>query len=754
MKQTKGARRCLTAAALITIVAAMTASAAAPALNAKIVLRPLTPGEIANASYGLPATTASSAGLATVGVGTPVYLEAEINKEIAPSDIVGVAWAITSRPMVSGAFLTNSPLDANVPIYEPAEQLIFQVAGRTLLRPDVAGQYTVSATITTGGSGTATVAATITAGTYVGLNTCTLCHSGGVQADDKYHPWTKTGHSMIFSNGINGYLGTYRESCIKCHTVGYDPNTNAIVSPVNGGFDDIARQTGWTFPTVMNTNNWAAMPAALRNVANIQCENCHGPGSQHAYGLGSTNFPPIGDPNLISKTLSSGACNQCHDAPTHHVKGTEWYNSRHAVAVEETGASCSRCHTAKGFMNYAAGAPATETPYDVITCAACHEPHDAANTNQLRTLAAVTLMDKQTTITKDTAGKGLICMNCHMSRRDATNYVEVTTGSNRYGPHHGPQGDMLAGANAMNYGKDIPSSAHREVVKDTCVTCHMQEVESGPAFTHAGGHTFKLKWDSGTNVVELTEACVQCHGEIEDFNFKRQDFDGNGVVEGVQTEVRGLLSTLAALLPPVGVAKTNHSPSNLAITSSWNKQQLRAAYNYLFVVEDGSYGIHNLSYAVGVLKTSIADLTGNPNATYVSSSDLQFFTWQVQYFGSATDPRAGPNATPAGDGIPNWVKYSLGLNPLIPGVAVPGGVVWADGNSLASSAATNAVQIYTAAEVAFNTVSNRTYQIQAATSLNSGWQNIGDPIPGTGKAISYVTPTRQNVQQYYRVNSY
>ena len=43
-------------------------------------------------------------------------------------------------------------------------------------------------------------------------------------------------------------LGTYRSSCIACHTVGYDPNTNSIVNPVNGGFDDVAKQLGWTFP--------------------------------------------------------------------------------------------------------------------------------------------------------------------------------------------------------------------------------------------------------------------------------------------------------------------------------------------------------------------------------------------------------------------------------------------------------------------------------------------------------------------------
>ncbi|MCX6922222.1 MAG: hypothetical protein NT154_03235, partial [Verrucomicrobia bacterium] len=79
----------------------------------------------------------------------------------------------------------------------------------------------------------------------------------------------------------------------------------------------------------------------------------------------------------------------------------------------------------------------------------------------------------------------------------------------------------------------------------------------------------------------------------------------------------------------------------------------------------------------------------------------------------------------------------------------------ADGSTLNNPyGTTNTIQIYTAAEVTFNTEAGKTYQIQAASSVSSGWQNIGAPIVGTGTAASYVTPSRQNVQQFYRVYSY
>jgi hypothetical protein len=252
-----------------------------------------------------------------------------------------------------------------------------------------------------------------------------------------------------------------------------------------------------------------------------------------------------------------------------------------------------------------------------------------------------------------------------------------------------------------------------------------------------------MKWDSGTNVVEMTEACVKCHGEVEGFNFKRQDYDGNGAVEGVQTEVKGLMDKLAMLLPPYG--STVVPIDNTTAIRAYSRPELRALFNYLFVMEDGSYGIHNLSYAVGLLKASIADLSGDANQDGLAD------WWQIQYFGSPTVASAGPNATPAGDGVPNWLKYGLGLDPMKPGVVLPDGVIWANAGPVGNPGATNTIQIYTAAEIVFNTEVGKTYQLEAISALGQGWKPVGAPAPGTGGAMSLVTPTRTNLQQYYRV---
>ena len=101
--------------------------------------------------------------------------------------------------------------------------------------------------------------------------------------------------------------------------------------------------------------------------------------------------------------------------------------------------------------------------------------------------------------------------------------------------------------------------------------------------------------------------------------------------------------------------------------------------------------------------------------------------------------------------MPNWLKYGLGLNPMVPGIVLPDGVIWANAGQVGGTNMTDKVQIFTAAEVVYNTEVGKTYQLQAISSLDGGWKNIGDPVVATASRVSLVTPTRTNQQQFYRV---
>lgn len=759
---------CLTAIGLLTLAAAMPARAAAPpALQGQVIARPLTSGD--KTVYALPGSLELSGGLSTVGVGTAVYLEAQINIAIPMTDVTNLSWAVIAQPVGSAAALQSSPLGSKVPVYEPGDRSVLQVAGRTLFRPDVTGQYSVTATIATANSGTTNITYKITAGTYVGVNTCALCHSGGLVAPDMVPSWQNTLHSHVFADGVNGVLGTHiNQSCSQCHATGYDTDTNAV----NGGFDDLAKQQGWSFPTVLTNGNYDAMPAEVKALANVQCESCHGPGSEHAYALGNTN---VSNWPRLSVTLSSGDCNQCHDAPTHHIKGTEWLVSGHAntthVPTGPTRTACVACHTSLGFLARIQGWSSTNTTYAAIGCQTCHEPHGQTmptnNPHMLRVLGSVTMPDG-TTVTN--AGEGSLCLECHHTRNGAAatnvaNYQQgkpTWFGGSSFGVHDSPQGDMIEGVNAITYGQSIPSSAHRYTVTNLCVGCHMQATASDPndpSFLKAGGHTFHMSYttvstNGVTNVVDKVDACFQCHGPIDSFDMPKQDYNGDGVIEGVQTEVQHLLDTLSTMLPNGNyVSNGNYVADGLVKSPStrtnWPTKFLNAAYNWQFVNNDGSKGVHNAPFATGLLRASIADLTG------ISAPGGLPDWWVTKYFGSLTNPSGAANANPTGDGLPNWLKYALGLDPTVPGTSMPGGVVWANGKDLVNPVVnpgdTNNIAIFTAAEVAFNTEAGKTYQIQAISSLSETWSNIGAPIQGTGTPISYVTPTRGNSQQFFRV---
>ncbi len=790
--------------------------AAAPALSGSLNLRPLTPTEISTYNLTNPAAQ-FSAGCKTIGIGEPVYLDAMVNAAIAPSNIVGVTWTLysTNKPAGSLSALSASPLSTNVPLYNTSDRYTgesqspaFQLVGRTFFRPDISGPYTVNATITTVGSGSTNLTATITAATYVGAQTCAGCHSGGTVFNGKLVPsiaptYTNTPHATFFARAIDGKVSSYySKSCISCHVLGYDTNSFAV----NLGFDDLALTYNWQFPSVLTNGNWASMQAnypAVAALANIQCENCHGPGNQHIYSQGV-----VGNTNAITINYAAGDCSQCHDSLNSHFKSAEWNNSLHASASRSpSGISrpqCVRCHTAPGFVGWAtAGGMAKQnqypnniiwgnststnvvtyisntnyptytvegnppnTTYYPITCQGCHDPHDASQPHQLRMGYNVTLSDG-TLVTN--AGSGGFCMECHNSRNGSVTNMMANyplsqynwAGGSAFGTHDSPQADMLEGVNAVTYGKTIPSAAHANVISNTCSGCHMQAVAStDPAFLKAGGHTFKMSYNvTNNNVVTevpLTTVCVQCHGSKANatFDFPVQDYNGDGIIEGVQTEVHHLLDKLSTLYPPSGY-QTNANyyiadgkvKTSLSTYTNMPAKFLNAAYNYQFVSMDNSFGIHNAPFAVGLLKASIGDLSGDSNNDGISDA------WQIAYFGAgfATNAAAGPNAINNTAGVPNWMMAALNQNPTSAYKVAGSGVISVN-NGTVLNGATNTIAIYTAAEIVFNTVQGTTYTIQGISQLTgSAWQNISTNIPGTGTAISYLTPTRGVSQMFYRV---
>ena len=303
------------------------------------------------------------------------------------------------------------------------------------------------------------------------------------------------------------------------------------------------------------------------------------------------------------------ACFACHSDQNFDLVAAQeqWRGSKHASGdnIDRNRINgygfCEKCHTNEGFLIEVVGESVDTLNFTAIGCFTCHQPHTQGSL-ELRTAAVVSLAN---TMDYDKGGSN-ICANCHQSRRNAGSYIfDGVTIDNRWGPHHSCQSDMLLGTNAYeyeDYGYD--NSAHTNATIDGCLDCHMSP--SGDYML--GGHSFGMEVEqkelynlSGCN-------SLNCHNnELEDFDYR-----------DVRHEVAELLDSLKALLLNADLLEEVEEDGVIEYLPVDDREvttadSAGAVYNYLFVHEDQSHGVHNADYAIGLLESSINYLVhGNP----------------------------------------------------------------------------------------------------------------------------------------------
>ncbi len=402
-------------------------------------------------------------------VGTRVYLNA--GGPLAG----GTTWSLSTKPSGSNAAFDDA--SAQFPSFIP----------------DVAGKYVAtlgskSVTIYAGtwlgvidGSQTTPVGGPVNAWNgqnpvpYGIQSTCTACHTEGGIAIDEFTPWMGTRHALKMTYGMDGTAGfASGQSCLGCHSVGMDPG-NAYPS-IAGGMSAAEASTGWTYPTAIAPTNWANTPPAVQRLANIQCENCHGPqGGSGAGGftqahqltdVGGTH-EPFQSPRV---SYAAEDCGICHASGSHHHHYSEWAtpDPTHPSGTYDGGMghmnvataqsegltevdggtagllsalnpSCGRCHTAQGFTEYVdnladgnvgqlsptqqSAGLVTQDNVQPQTCQACHDPHqDVLDENgvdhyQLRVWGSTPLLPAG--FAAESMGAGAVCIVCHNSRNGA-----------------------------------------------------------------------------------------------------------------------------------------------------------------------------------------------------------------------------------------------------------------------------------------------------------------------------------------------
>ena len=112
-----------------------------------------------------------------------------------------------------------------------------------------------------------------------------------------------------------------------------------------------------------------------------------------------------------------------------------------------------------------------------------------------------------------------------------------------------------------------------------------------------------------------TCATVGCHDETSEYGGKAdfdawapRDVDGDGTVEGIQTEMDDLADSLAVLVDQSNQSEHRFVPDQ----RQGDARSAGAAYNWKIYEEDRSHGIHNPKYFESLLKSSIEHMVANP----------------------------------------------------------------------------------------------------------------------------------------------
>lgn len=346
---------------------------------------------------------------------------------------------------------------------------------------------------------------------------CGNCHV------DQQTKWSGTKHSHAWADlQASGHSS---DECQACHSVNDKGNATTDVA------------SGYT----------STKDARYQDV---QCESCHGPGLDHI------TAPTIDNRPLASIAVSVGSDNGCSECHTgiHTPFVEEWASSRHGIveAAPSTDPACIGCHTAQGALaafgvntNYVEKTSTTPLP---LTCAVCHDPHDATQTHQLRFAIDAPDLDQN------------LCMRCHQRRSNPD------PASSR-GPHS-PQGPTLLGTAgwfpplliAQGVTEIDATHGSQTANPSLCATCHVNRATVTDAATGAftfqsTGHNFHAipcLDDSGKPTADTTcviaqrsfAACTAsgCHGT---------ENAARGALLSVQGQVDLLVTQLNSLIARV-----------------------------------------------------------------------------------------------------------------------------------------------------------------------------------------------------------
>ncbi len=293
-------------------------------------------------------------------------------------------------------------------------------------------------------------------------------------------------------------------------------------------------------------------------------------------------------------------CLACHAGNSMEAIQAQFAMSVHsagAIAVDYAGgrAACAQCHSHEGFVQYAEfggvlGDITNPSAWECSTCHGIHNTFEEGYTSSLR-LTDPVVANFNSSVTMDLIGNSNLCAVCHQSRtaepNTATPGETFRISNTHYGPHHGPQANIVMGEGfaelpgSVAYPAAGNSFHHQEGA--SCVGCHMGEFGVG------GGHSF----------IPSLQACIDCHdSEMDDYNYG-----------GVQSTTASQLEQLRDKLVELGVVEyVEADDAYEPVVGTYPMVQAQAYFNWIGIEEDRSLGVHNPKYVNAILTNTLEAL--------------------------------------------------------------------------------------------------------------------------------------------------
>ena len=194
------------------------------------------------------------------------------------------------------------------------------------------------------------------------------------------------------------------------------------------------------------------MPADVKNMANIQCEDCHGPAGEH-----------VATGAKMATSMDSGVCDQCHNGGGHHLKGTDLHLLQ-ALRRQPTWPGPYRSAPPSRPASAATPAPAMSPSSKAPDQPASWDNSDADGglldlprpAFGRQRLAAAHHRQARSQITFDAKDQGLSA-TCRSATTTAPSPANAVKGSY---PHYSSAAEFLNDTGGVDYGQKLPASPH------------------------------------------------------------------------------------------------------------------------------------------------------------------------------------------------------------------------------------------------------------------------------------------------------